>query len=91
MKELVNKKLINDIERIFEINLFSYEKKFIDALIEARKNDKRVIIRSARMNRASFSRALLIYSLYEESKLLEEKILYGNQNEKPKGLIETKK
>lgn len=91
MKELVNKKLINDIERIFEINLFSYEKKFIDALIEARRNDKKVIIRSARMNRTSFSRALLIYSLYEESKLLEEKILYGNPNEKPKGLIETKK
>lgn len=45
---MINFELINKIENIFDIKLFSYEKEFLDALIEASKQNKNVIVRVAR-------------------------------------------
>jgi len=89
---MINGELINKIENIFDIKLFSYEKEFLDALIEARKQDKNVVVRLARHPRSHLSRVLLIYSLlidaYQEIvfKRIESNILNGESSKMPRGL-----
>lgn len=89
---MINIKLINKIEKIFDLKLFSYEKEVLDAPIEASKQDKNVIVRVARHPKSDFSRVLLIYSLlidyYREDafKRLENSILNGEASKMPNGL-----
>lgn len=89
---MINIKLINKIEKIFDLKLFSYEKEFLDALIEARKQDKNVVVRVGRHPKSNLSRVLLIYSLlidYHQEEILKEienNILTGESSKKPIGL-----
>lgn len=92
---MINIKLINKIEKIFDLKLFSYEKEFLDALIEARKQDKNVVVRVARHPKNALSRVLLIYSLlidYDREialKRLESSILNGEVSKMPRGLSQS--
>lgn len=89
---MINTELINKIENIFDIKLFSYEKEFLDALIEASKQDKNVIVRVARHPKSHFSRVLVIYSLLidyhreDAFKRIESSILNGEASKMPRGL-----
>lgn len=90
-----NSKLINNIENIIDIKLLPYEKEFLDLLIEAKNQEKRLIVNVPRGSNFSLSRALLIYNCFlnynseEIMKSIEKRILYGESTKEPKGLIET--
>lgn len=92
---MINFELINKIENIFDIKLFSYEKEFLDALIEASKQDKNVIVRVARRPKSALLRVLLIYSLLIDYcrenalKSLESSILNGEVSKMPRGLSQS--
>lgn len=83
-----NKKMIKKMETMFEINLFPYEKQFLDTLIEAEKRKKKILFFFDKKSSHSCSRCLLIYSLYKESKMLEKTILNGTSQNTPKGLYD---
>lgn len=87
-KILKYEKFISEIEKSLGIKLFQYEREYLNALLEAKKRRKKIIINRARKNSHSFSRIDLIYSLIVETQnKLEEYVLYGNDEMIPKGIL----
>lgn len=83
-----NKEIIKNIEEIFKIKLFSYEKQFLDTLIEAEKYHKKLFFIFGRQSNRSCSRSILLYILYKESKILEKTIINGTSQNNPTGLYD---
>lgn len=83
-----NKEMIKKIEIMFEVDLFPYEKQFLDTLIEAEKHQKKLFFIIGRKNNRSCSRCLLLYTLYKESEILEKRIINGTSQKNPIGLYD---
>lgn len=54
---------ISKLEKELNIKLFTYEKKYLDALLVSRKENRKLIIHKARRSLLSFSRVDLLYHL----------------------------
>ncbi len=59
-----NKEIIDRIQKINDIKLLPCEIKFLDALIEAKKQDKKIMLRLARQSSRTLDRVCLLYSVY---------------------------
>ena len=80
---------ITEIETGLNIKLFNYERKYLKTILEARQKKQRVIINRARGNGHYFGRAdVILMALDEFTSELEKQMLYGDNLEIPKGILE---
>lgn len=72
---------ITKIETALDIKLFPFEREYLNALLIAKKYNKRLLVARARRNSSSFTRVDLIYMLImETTQKLEDYVLYGNRD-----------
>lgn len=76
-----NRDIIDRIQKINDIKLLPYEIKFLYELIEAKKQDKKIIIRLARQSSRTLNRVVLLYSVYPKP-LLPKKVKYKPSKKK---------
>ncbi|MCX4365093.1 MAG: hypothetical protein OSJ70_04910 [Bacilli bacterium] len=67
MKRLNNKRLIKKIQKINDVRLLPHEIKFLDALIEAKKYNKKILVYWGRGSQRSLDRVCLMLSVYPKA------------------------
>lgn len=80
---------ITEIEKSLNIKLFDYERKYLKTILEARQKKQRVITHRARVNGHYFGRAdVILMTIDEFTNKIEKNMLYGDNLETPKGILE---
>lgn len=80
---------ITEIETSLNIKLFDYERKYLKTILEARQKKQKVIINRARGNHDYFGRAdVILMAVDELTSEIEKQMLYGDNLETPKGILE---
>lgn len=87
VKMTKNKKIIDEMQRISGISLLYYEIEYLDALIEAAKQNKKLIIKRARESSRSFLRADTLFMIYNAHKPLKYKQRKKSSNKLVKNII----